>query len=101
MEALPYAGIDLAADKDGIAVSVHDTGSGRGLAFRKAPCVKSGIIRGVLYRRHAEGLDNGESRDGLAVALELRLALVICCFDGGLNLLDGDGIALGDDEGSD
>ena len=30
-----HAGIDLAADKDGIAVSVHDTGSGRGVGIHE------------------------------------------------------------------
>ena len=95
-----HAGIDLAADKDGIAVSVHDTGNGRGVGIHEvAPCV-GGIIGALGIAVTQRVLDNGESRDGLAVALELRLALVICGFDGSLDLLDGDGIALGDDEGN-
>ena len=90
-----HAGVDLAANKDGIAVSVHDTGSGRGVGIHEvAPCV-GGIIGAFGIAVTQRILDNGESRDGLAVALELRLALVVGGFDGSLDLLDGDGSLLG------
>lgn len=62
-----------------------------------ASCV-GGIIGAFGIAVTQRVLDDGESRDGLAVALELRLALVVGGFDGSLDLLDGDGITLGDDE---
>ena len=95
-----HAGVDLAADENGIAVSVHDAGSGGGVGIHEVASCVGGIIGAFGIAVTQRSLDNGESRDGLAVALELRLALMIGGFDGSLDLLDGDGIALGDDEGN-
>ena len=94
MEASPYTcqSRPRRRQKDWIAVSVHDTGSGGGVGIHEvAPCV-GGIIGAFGIAVTQRILDNGESRDGLAVALQLRLALVIGGFHGGsLDLLDGDG----------
>lgn len=97
---LALSDIDLAADENGIAVSVHDAGSGGGVGIHEVASCVGGIIGAFGIAVTQRILDNGESRDGLAVALELRLALMIGGFDGSLDLLDGDGIALGDDEGN-
>ena len=95
-----HAGVDLAADKDGIAVSVHDARSGGGVGIHEVASCVGGIIGTFGITVTQRVLDDGESRDGLAVALELRLALVVSGFDGSLDLLDGSGIVLGDDEGN-
>ena len=89
-----HAGVDLAADEDGIAVSVHDAGSGGGVGIHEVTSCVGGIIGAFGIAVTQRVLDDGESRDGLAVALELRFALVVGGFNGSLDLLDGDGCLL-------
>ena len=81
-----YAGVDLATDKDGIAVSVHDAGSGGGVCIHEIAFCVGGIIGAFGIAVTQRVLDDGESRDELAVALELRLALMVGGFNGSLDL---------------
>ena len=96
--ATVHAGVDLGTGQDGIAVSVHDAGGAGGVGVDEVGTGIGRVIRALGVAVAQRSLDGGQRRDGLAVALELGLALTVGRFDGCLNLGDGLGVGLRDDE---
>ena len=93
-----HAGIHLGALNDGLAVGVHNTGSGCGVGVDE-PTALVGFVVGTLKVAVTErGLEGGQCGGGLAAALQLGFTFVVGSLYGGLDLRDGLDIGLGHDQ---
>ena len=91
-----HTGVNFGTAHDRITVCVHNAGSSSGVGVNEVGV--SGIVRSLQIAITKRGLQNGEFRDSLAVTLELGFAFLIGCFDSGLNLGNGAGVALRDNQ---
>lgn len=96
--ATVHAGVDLGAGQDRVQVCVHDAGGGGGVGVDEVGVLVGLVVRALRVAVAQGRLQNGQSRYGLAVATELGLALLVGGLDGCLDLGDGLGVGLRDDE---
>mgnify|MGYP003206880093 CR=1 FL=1 len=79
-----HTGVDLGTGHDRIQVSIHDAGS-RGRVGVDEVGVRIGcVVRSLKVAVAERCLDDRESRYGLAVALQLGLALMVSSLDSSL-----------------
>ncbi|OFA24674.1 hypothetical protein BW28_06045 [Clostridioides difficile] len=96
--AAVHTGIHLGVVEDRLSVRIHDAGSRAGVGVHEEG-IGIRLIVGTFQIAVTQGsLKNRERGDGLAVALELGFTLLVGCLDSRLDLLDGLGIGLRDDE---
>ena len=93
-----YAGVDLGAGQDRIAVSVHDAGSRSRVGVDEVAASISRIVRTLGVAVTERRLDSGERRYGATVALELGLTFLVGRLNRRLDLLNGHGVSLRNDE---
>ena len=93
-----HAGVDLGAGQHGIAVSVHDAGSGSGVGVDEVGIGIGGIVGALNVAVAERGFDGSERRYALAIALQLSLPFLVGSFNCRLDLCDRLGVGLGNDE---
>ena len=89
-----HTGVHLGAGENRIQVCIHDAGSRGGIGIDEVGVFLSFVVRTLCIAIAERRLKDRERRYGLAVALELGLALLVGSLDGGLDL----GVGLRDDE---
>lgn len=90
--------VNLGTAHDRITVCVHNAGSSGSVRIDEVRIGVSGIIRSLQISITKRSLQNGECRDSLAVTLELGFTFLIGSFDSSLNLGNGAGIRLRDNQ---
>ena len=93
-----HTGVKLGAGQDRIAVSVYDSGSRSGVGIDEVAASVSRIIRTFGVAVTERRLDSGERRYGATVALELGLTFLIGRLNRRLDLLNGHGVSLRNNE---
>lgn len=93
------AGVYFGALQDRLSVRIHDAGCGRTVGVDEV-CVLIGFIVRPFQIAVTEGcLDGSKGRNGFAVAIQLALTFLIGRLDRGVDLRNGCGIGLRNDEG--
>ena len=93
-----HAGVYFGAFQNRLSVRIHDAGSRCTVGVDEVCILVSLIIRSLQITVTERCLDGRESRNGLAVALQLTLAFLISCLNGCLDLGNCSGIGLRNDE---
>ena len=93
-----HTGVNLGAGQVRIAVSVYDSGSRSGVGIDEVAASVSRIIRTLGVAVTERRLDSGERRYGATVALELGLTFLIGRLSRRLDLLNGHGVSLRNNE---
>ncbi len=93
-----HTGVNLGAGQDRIAVSVYDSGSRSEVGIDEVAASVSRIIRTLGVAVTERRLDSGERRYGATVALELGLTFLIGRLNRRLDLLNGHGVSLRNNE---
>ena len=92
------AGVELRGIKDDVVVGIDDARLCGAVCVHEVRVGVGFIVRTLLVTVTKRSLQSIESRYRLAVSTELCLSVLVGCLDCRLNLLDGDGIGLRDDE---
>ena len=93
-----YTGVDLRTGEHGIEIRVHDAGCRRRVCVDEVGVGVGRIVRALCVAVTERCLDGCQRRHALGVALELGLAFSVGSFDGGLDLGDGLGVGLRDNQ---
>lgn len=93
------AGIHFRAFKDRLSVRIHDARSRSAVGIDEVAVLISLIIRSLQITVTKRCFDCSKGRNRLAVTLQLTLAFFVGCLDRLVDLCDGCGIRLRDNEG--
>ena len=80
------AGVNFGAFQDRLSVRIHNAGGCCAVGVDEVGVLVSLIIRSLQITVTERCLDSGESRNGLAVSLQLALTFLIGCLNGCLDL---------------